>query len=274
MEKKKLIEQASPSEETAPSTESTPTPIADVSQNQQIAELKELTRSLMVSVQAMQAQSARNAVFEDVVADVKAATRAMLVAPVKNAANDPSQGKRDCCGGDSSCGCVSDDCCCFEIVLSKVRGAKPQNELPDIGDVAIPPPPTINAMEVQIYITAGDPAAGFVLPGLASTLDLRTDGILGGPGPWVSIERVVNRVYAKKGTPLSVPVYVEVREHDEGVERPVAFKDEIGEATDWIILDCCMPKIYPPMPIGVNLIHGGEGGGMVEVAYYARRVCC
>lgn len=272
MEKKKLIEQASPSEETAPFTESVPAPITDVSQNQQIAELKELTRSLMVSVQAMQAQSARNAVFEDVVADVKAATRAMLIAPVKNAASDPSQGKRDCCGGDSPCGCTSDDCCCFEIVLSKIRGSKPQIEPPDIGD--IPVPPTINAMEVQIYITAGDPAAGFVLPGLASTLELRTNGLPGGPGPWLCVERVINKVCLKKGSTMSVPIYVEVREHDEGVERPVAFKDEIGEATDSILLDCCMAKIYPPLPIDVNLSHGGEGGGQVQVAYYARRVCC
>lgn len=65
-----------------------------------------------------------------------------------------------------------------------------------------------------------------------------------------------------------------MREHDEGAERLIGLKDEIGEGRGTITLDCCMDKIYPPMPIEVYLIHGGEGRGMVQVFFYAERVCC
>jgi len=67
---------------------------------------------------------------------------------------------------------------------------------------------------------------------------------------------------------------VECREHDEGAERLLAFKDELGEASGSITLDCCMSEIFPQLPIDVYLNHGGEGRGMIQVAYYAKRVCC
>ncbi len=236
-------------------------------QNQQLAELKDLTRSLMGSIKEMQAQSARNTVFADTMADLKAMSRTMLLAPTKTtvAAADG----RDCCG-EQPCGCVGTNCCCFEIVLSKVRATKPQSPLEpaDMGDI----PGLINALEVQIYVTVED--TGFLWPGLATTMDLRANGMPGGPGPWVVIERVVNRVYVKKGTTKTTELKAEVREHDEGAERPIGFKDELGEASGLITLYCCMEKIYPPMPIDVNLIHGGEAGGVVTLVFYARRVCC
>lgn len=237
---------------------------ADV-QNQQLADLQDLTRSLMISMREMQTQNARNAAFDDTMADLKAMSRAMLLAPAKTVAASPNE--RDCCG-EQSCGCIGTDCCCFEIVLAKVRATKPQIEPADAGDI----PGLINALEVQIYVTVDD--IGFLWPGLATTMDLRADGLPGGPGPWVVIERVINRVYVKKGTTVTTMLNAEVREHDEGVERPLGLKDELGEASGSITLDCCMPKIYPPMPLDVNLIHGGEGGGVVTLAFYARRVCC
>lgn len=269
MEKKKSIE----STKAPTDVEEDVTSTLIETQNQEIADLKELARTLLASAQMMHEQQARQSslreTIEDVKADVKAAARAMLTPAAKVVNTNTNE--RDCCG-DQPCGCVSKECCCFEIVLAKVRAAKPQIEPPDVGD--IPMPPTINALEVQLYVTAGDPEAGFVFPGLASTLDLRANGLPGGPGPWVGIERVINRVFVKKGTALTTQVNVEVREHDEGVERPAAFKDEIGEASGTITLDCCMAKIYPPTPIDVYLDHGGEGGGMVQLAFYARRVCC
>jgi len=64
-------------------------------------------------------------------------------------------------------------------MISQVRAAKPQIELPDLGDV----PAAINALEVQIYFTVD--RIGYLWPGLATTMDLRADGAPGGPGPWV-----------------------------------------------------------------------------------------
>lgn len=128
-------------------------------------------------------------------------------------------------------------------------------------------------MEVQIYVTVDN--IGVLIPGLATTMDLRASGGLNpGPGPWVVVNRVVNRVQVPKGITKVFNVATEVREHDEGVERPIGFKDELGEATGSIALNCCMDEIYPPMPIDVELVHGGEGGGTVQIAFYAKRVCC
>jgi hypothetical protein len=228
----------------------------------QINELKELTNSLIQSVQLMQSQAFKNNKVEDSIADLKATTRALMITP-NNVLPSKSNNQGDCgCNGS----CIGEDCCCFEIVLAKVRAAQPQIEPADSGDVG----PFINALEVQIYATNQN--IGFLWPGLATTMDLRAEGLPPGPGPWVVIERVINRVYVKKGNPVTEEVFIEIREHDEGLERPVGMKDEIGEGTGQITLDCCMPKIYPAMPIEIPLSYGGLGKGMIQAAFYARRL--
>lgn len=232
----------------------------------QISELKDLTRSLILSIQEMKTQQARSSVFDETVANLNAASRAMLQ-PIASAVPKPAYSDRNDCGSKPE-SCISEDCCCFEIVLSKVRASKPQLELPDIGDV----PLLINALETQIYVTVNN--IGFIWPGLSSTMELRANGIPGGPGPWVTIERVINTVTVKRGTTKTIVLNAEVRELDEGAERPLAFKDELGEGSGIITLDCCMTKIYPDMPIDVNLIHGGDGNGQVQIVYYAQKVCC
>lgn len=229
----------------------------------QINELKELTKTLMQTVQVMQVQSFKNNKVEDSIADLKATTRALMTNPSGNLPKGESQ--HNDCGCNNNC--IDNDCCCFEIVLSKVRAAKPQMEPADSGDAG----PFINALEAQIYATNNN--IGFLWPGLATTMDLRAEGLPNpGPGSWVVIERVINRVYVKKGSTLTEEVSIELREHDEGVERPVGMKDEIGVGTGLITLDCCMQKIYPQMPIDVPLDYGGMGKGMVQVAFYARKV--
>lgn len=239
---------------------------------QQLSDLKELTRSLMVAVQEVRVQNARNEVLrstiDEVKADVRAASQAILLAPAASTAAAHGSQLVEPHNKCAPCDCVSDRCCCFEIVISQVRAAKPQIEPADAGDVG----PLINALEVQIYFTVD--SIGYLWPGLASTFDLRADGLPGGPGPWVVIERAVNRVCIPKGSTVTKLLRVEVREHDEGVERPIGMKDELGEALGSITLDCCASNIYPPMPVDVSLVHGGEGRGMVQVAFYARRVCC
>ncbi|HEX8737505.1 MAG TPA: hypothetical protein VF721_19390 [Pyrinomonadaceae bacterium] len=238
---------------------------------QQVAELKELTRSLMAAVHEVRAQNVRNEMLrgtiDEVKADVRAASQAMLLAPpATNIIAEPHPAGRG--GKCAPCDCVSDSCCCFEIVISQVRAAKPQIEAADAGDVG----PTINALEVQMYFTVD--RIGYLFPGLSTTMDLRADGLPGGPGTWVVIERPVNRVCIQKGTTVTKQLRVEIREHDEGIERVPFMKDELGEAVGTITLDCCMAEIFPPLPLDVYLMHGGEGRGMIQVAYYARRVCC
>lgn len=235
--------------------------------DQQLTELKELTRSLLQTVQVMHAQNTRNSKFDDTLTDLKMAARAVLT-PSVTAVNPHQAGVKDCCG-DGPCGCIGKDCCCFEIVLSQVRAAAPQKEPADSGDIV----GLTNALEVQIYVTNDN--IGFLWPGLATTMDLRANGLPSvGPGPWVVIERVINRVYVKKGVQVNKKIKVGTLEVDAGIERPIGMKDEFGEGSGEITLDCCMPIIYPPMPIEIPLSFGGEGGGTIQVAFYARRVCC
>lgn len=242
-------------------------------QNEQISELKSLVNSLTLAFQASQVRSAQNAAFQDAVTEVTQIARAMAIGSIAPsleypAAPKPSQTEKSSerCG----CECMSPDCCEFEIVLRKVRASRPQIEPPDAGDI----PLAENAMEIRLYVTAD--GAGFMFPSFASTIDLRADGIPPGPGPWVNIEKVINRVQVKKGVTRNVELYVEVEEDDSRLtEQAVgAGKNEFGEVYGTISLNCCLAEIYPPMPLDVDLRYGGEGRGGVTVVIYARRICC
>lgn len=242
---------------------------------QELSEVRELARSLSAAVQEVRSQSARNetlrSALQDVKSDVRAAQQAALMAPPMAAAAapyvDPHGGQRE--GKCGPCECVSDGCCCFDIKIWQVRAAKPQVEPADMGDTG----PFINPLEVQMYFTVDD--IGFLWPGLGSTIDLRVEGLpTPGPGAWLVVGRAVNRICLPKGTTKTAVLRAWCREHDEGIERPIGMKDEIGEGMGMITLDCCMEKIYPPMPIEISLDQGGKGGGMVQVAFYAERVCC
>ena len=250
---------------------------ADQSQDQQIKELKELTVALMSAVKDMQTQNAQNVVFQDAIADVKSAARAMMVSPpaTASAAFVDAHGVRQDCDCDS---CVSAQCCCFEIVLDKIRGIQPQGllEIADIGDTTIPIP-TINELEVRLFASIDN--IGILLPSLSTTMGIRVPSVLagGGPGLWQPIGAVIGRVTVPKGTLQTVTVEFQGSEIDEGVERLLGFKDEHGAASGTITLDCCSAKIYPPMPTDLSFDHGGSGGGQpgaISIAFFARRVCC
>ncbi|MFA6117168.1 MAG: hypothetical protein WC729_24430 [Sphingomonas sp.] len=257
-------------------------PAPGASQDQQIVELRELTRSLMVAVQSMQAQASRNAVFQDAIADVKSATRAMMTAPAGTPAvrqNPNGTVSPDAAHGECGCSsCISDDCCCFEIVLEKIRGIQPQGllEPADAGDTTLPLP-TINELEVRLFVSIDN--IGVLIPSLSTTMGVRVPSILagGGPGLWMPIGAVVGRVNVRKGTTETFTFEIQGAEIDEGAERVLGFKDEHGAATGSITLDCCSAKIYPPMPTDLSFDQGGIGGGQpgaISLAFFARRVCC
>lgn len=241
------------------------------SQDTQMSELKELTRTLMGAVQAMQSQSVRDTVFQDAIADVKSAARTMLTAPVASAyvTATTATGARDDCR-DCGCDCVNSGCCEFEIVLDKVRAIQRQNEPADTGDIG----PFINALEVRLF--ASIDGVGVLIPSLSTTMHLRMPHG-GGPGLWIPLDRVIGRISVKKSSSRTVNVDFQGSEIDEGLERVIGLKDEHGAATGSITLDCCVPKIYPPMPTDLSFDFGGTGGGKpgaISLAFYARRVCC
>lgn len=184
-------------------------------------------------------------------------------------------------GGGCDCDCTAPGCCCFDIYLDKVRGIQPQGllEPADMGDTTLPIP-TINELEVRLFISLdNNKNVGLLLPGLSTTMGIRVPSILtgGGPGLWMPICQVVGRVCLKKGTIRNVAINCWGSEIDEGAERPIGFKDEHGEASGSITLDCCTSIIYPPMPIDLSFDQGGIGGGQpgaISMAFYAKRVCC
>jgi hypothetical protein len=243
---------------------------------QELFEVRELARSLVSAVQEVKSQSARNEVLrsaiQDVKSDVRAASQAAMMVPTTMAASPyvdahgaPREGK---CG---PCECVSDGCCCFDIVISRVRVAKPQvfTEAMDMGDI----PFLKNALEIRLYFTVD--GTGFLWPGLATSMEMRADGAPGGPGPWIDMGcRTVKRVCFPRGTKPTYVLKVEGQEVDEGVAEALMGKDEYGEGEGMITLDCCVETIYPAGPVEVYLQHGGEGRGMVEVSFMAKRVCC
>lgn len=240
---------------------------------QQINELKELTNSLLQTVQAIQIQNSRSAKIDETVSDLKATARALLISP--NSITNYAKPEKNGCCGDDSCGCVGETCCCFEIILDKVRGIQPQGilEVADSGDAG----PFINELEVRLFASIDN--IGVLIPSLSTTMGIRVPGIAGGGGPglWMPLNIVIGRVYVNKGTSKTITVDFQGSEIDEGAERPIGLKDEHGAASGTITLDCCLSRIYPPMPTDLYFDQGGKGGGnpgAISLAFSARKVCC
>lgn len=244
----------------------------------QIAELRSLVESLTQDVHAAQQRAAQSDEFKATLADIKDAARTLLVTPAAApvvAVAPPATAKNEC-GDCDGCGCVDASCCCFEIVLDKVRAIQPQLEPADMGDVTVPVP-TMNELEVRIFASIDN--IGILIPSLSTSMNLRIPSFLtgGGPGPWLPICQVINTICLKKGTTRTVTVDFQASELDEGLERAVGWKDEHGMASGTITLDCCTSKIYPPTPTDLSFEFGGTGGGIpgaISLAFFARRVCC
>jgi hypothetical protein len=240
------------------SPESTP-------EDQQITELRELTRSLMGSVQAMQVQSARNAVFQDAIADVKSATRAMLVAPaVAGPIAYPNPDlTREC--GEQPCSCVSSQCCCFDIKMEYVRVLAMQPlELQDSN--ANP----WGEMEVQMFASL-DGGIGAVIPSMFQTLQLRKH--IQHAGLKVGVNRTIGTVCLPKSGTKSVRINCDSIEADSGlIERATGGRDEEGSNFGTMILDCCC-NVQPTLSFDIAFTSGGQGGGAIEVGFIAVRAC-
>jgi hypothetical protein len=247
---------------------------------EEISEVKELARTLMSAVQEARAQAARadsvRGALEDVKADVRAASQAIMAAPSPSVARavSPAVGQFENAHGAAECGpcqCVSSGCCAFEIVLDKVRVAQAQNllEFFDAGSIGNLIRQT---MEVQVYFTAD--GVGIVWPSLAGTVKMEPFLLPPGPSSWHNVTRVANTIQVPKGSSVVVKVDAEVKESDDDglLEHLLQGADDYGQADGMITLDCCMDKIYPPGPLDVHL--AGPAGGMIQMTYYARRVCC
>ncbi len=236
--------------------------VGDLSQEQQIMELKQVAHTLIQSVQAVQTQAARNAKFDDTMADLKATARAMMVSPaLPQLYAHPTVEKCGC--KEESQGCVSNDCCCFDIVMTHVRVLAMQPlELDDSN--ANP----WGEMEVKMFAYL-DGGIGAVIPSMFSNLTLRK--LIQHPGLKVSVNRVIGNVCLTKGKSKIITIGVDAIEDDAGlIERATGGRDEEGSNSVTMSLDCCCTS---PITATMDIFFtsGGQGGGAIEVGFTAVR---
>jgi hypothetical protein len=248
----------------------------DAQMADQLQELKDMVSSLALSLRETQVRNTQNTAFQNTLSEIKQLARAIPASVATAVVDQPGIPRDD--HNDCGCGCLDSSCCCFEIVLDKIRAVQPQGviEVADSGDTALPIP-LINELEVRLFASIDN--VGILIPSLSTTMGLRVPSLLsgGGPGLWMPLDRVIGRVFLKKGSSKTVIIDFQGTEVDEGAERPIGFKDEHGAASGSITLDCCASKIYPPMPVDLSFNFGGTGGGnpgTISMAYFARRVCC
>ncbi len=257
------------------STSEADSKIASVSEpvaEMQLAELRELTRSLMSAVQTMQTQSARGFELREAIGDVKAATRSMLAAPIGLPYPSPTDGrKQDCnCGEGTNCGCgpcecVASSCCTFKIEMSELRITQMQTPLEFVDAAANP----FAEMEMRLFPSIN--GIGPVIPNMYSTLPFRKPLLK--PGHWYPINRYVGTVTVCKGTPKKVDLNLAAVEVDDGGVEATAARDEYGTANFSMVLDCCSSQ-PTTATVEVHLDYGGLGGGTFEARFVATRECC
>lgn len=256
-------ENALPSDVSAPCVEAAP--------DAQITELRELTRSLMVAVQAIEMQRTRGLELRAAIDDVKAATRAMLVAPAQ--ISDPVAPREgECRGcGCGPCECVSCACCTFEVWMSHVRVDQMQNPI-DIADSNLLP---TSMMEVWMFASIDAlNKIGVCIPDASPTSYKPLHKQITDPfGPWEDVNRCVGTATVKKGVPLTVALSLTAVERENALERlKPGNRDEWGSATENLTLDCCY-STYSPILIPVALTSWGQAGGVITGRFIVVKRC-
>jgi hypothetical protein len=182
--------------------------------------------------------------------------------------------------GSCECSCIAPGCCCYEIMLDRLRGIQTQGIL-EPADAGQAPALGSNDLEVRLFVSLDSTNVGLLIPSLFTTMPVPIPSALagGGPGVWIPINQVIGRVYLRKGTSRTVALFVQASEIDEGqIERPGGLgSDEHGEANGSITLDCCTPVIYAAGPVDLSFTRGDAGGGQpgaISMTFSARRVCC
>lgn len=233
--------------------------------HEEMAELRELTSSLLQAVGAMQAQDARSQQFRSLAEDVRTAARTLAVAAP--AARGPVPGyeeQRDDCGC-GPCSCLSSACCLFEIRLTHARVTEMQLPTEPFDSNVNP----FAEMEVRLFASIG--GIGAVIPNLWSTLLLRKN--LMRPGLWSPVGIPIGTVSVCRGKSQIFTIDVQAVEVDDGGVEALGVRDEYGSGSEDMVLDCCV-SMPIEKDVGVQLDNGGLGGGAIEAKFEARKICC
>lgn len=237
---------------------------AATSEGQELCRLRASVLSLISTAQAVKRQSPRESAVDDVLADVKAATRALIVAGTAGVAAQDEQ-KCDCL----PCYCVSERCCAFDIKLTHIRALEMQKVLDSVTlDSAIAP---WGHMEVRLFASIGG-GIGALIPDAFTWVSLRK-GPTQGAGLWIPIDRIIGTVQVPKNTTVTKRIELFGTELEVELEQAVPLnRNEEGFGEGTITLNCCVCEILGPT-IEVEFTHGGTGGGKIEAKFMARRVC-
>ncbi len=257
------MEQKNLTEQKTVTAEMDITQTAKYEQELQIRELTEITNALIQTVQTMQMQTAQKAKFDDTMTALKTAATSIMVNPA--VPQQYAQPVVDKCGcKDDPCGCVSTDCCSFDIVMSYIRVLGMQTELDDSN---------LNPwgeMEVRCFAYL-DGGIGAVIPSMFSTLTLRK--LINHPGLKIGVNRTIGTVYVKQGQKKRIQIGCDLMEDDSGlIERATGGRDEEGSNSTTMELDCCCGSSITAS-FDISLTSGGQGGGAVEVGFMAVKKC-
>lgn len=236
-------------------------PVIDL-QQQQLNEVKELTHSLMQSVQSMQEQSARNAKFDDTLSDLKATARAMMITSNQNYAI-PNVQEKDCGCNDEPCDCVDSHCCCFDIKMTYVRVLDMQIEPVDSN---IQP---WGEMEIKMFAYL-DNGIGALIPNMFDSMRLKK--LINQPGIKVNVGTIIGTVCIPKGTKKEIRIQVDALEEERGLIEQTAGRDEEGSGFAIMNLDCCCSS-STTASIELSFTGGGQGGGTIEIGFAAIKKC-
>jgi len=263
-ETEKIVSQKTPVDESVMAGEDGPVAFAATSECQELGQLREAVLSLIKTAQAVKVQDPRESAVDDVLTDVKAATRALIVAGTAGVAAQDEQ-KCDCL----PCYCVSERCCAFDIKLTYLRILDMQHAVDSLTmDSAIAP---WGHMEVRLFASIGG-GIGALIPDAFTWLSLRK-GPSQPTGLWIPIHRVIGTVQVPKNATVTTMIELFGIELEVGLELAVPLnRPEEGSGRGIISLNCCVCEILGPT-IEVEFTHGGTGGGKLEAQFTARRVC-
>lgn len=232
-----------------------------------VAQLRELTTSLIHAVGAMKAENEQRGVINGLVDDVRAATRSMRLGEVPAAHPVPIPGRTDvdCDCGCGPCDCVASTCCTYQIQVSHVRAIEMQLPLEPFDSNILP----YAEMEIRMFVSID--GIGTVIPNLFSTLSLRKN--IAKPGLWTQVNRSIGTVTVCKGGPTQFVVAVDAVEVDDGGVEALGIRDEYGSGAVTLSLDCCVSTPTTAF-VEVHLDHNGLAGGAIELKLVATKICC
>lgn len=245
--------------------------------DKRISELQRLVSNLGEKLASVQAINARDAQFNAAVQSVDAAAAAVqqsiLAPPPRVNADAQSKGRptaiADCSCHDGPCGCVSCDCCTFEVWMSHVRVDSMQIPV-EIDDSNIQPMADLECWMFASIDPLHNIGACIPDPSPASFLALHKQ-ITDPYGPWVSVNRCIGSATVKKGSPLTVPLTLTAVEREPDRAVPLN-RDEWGSATEHLTLDCCYSN-YSPIHIPVSMTSWGQGGGAITGKFIVVKKC-